>query len=165
MLGLIFLLFFLNPNPTSTVLMGPCRIIAIADGDTFTILQDKKQIRIRIDAIDAPESGMPFSKNSKKYLSALCFNRYVTLNVKTTDRYGRLVARVTLPDGRDLSAEMIRAGMAWHYKKYSKDKVLAALEVQARASGKGLWHDKNPIAPWEFRKLRRKGISTIPFFL
>jgi micrococcal nuclease len=142
----------------------PYKVISVADGDTFTILQDNRQIRIRVDAIDAPEKGMPYYKKSKQYLSTLCFGKMVSLKVITTDRYGRLVSRVALTDGRDISTEMIRAGMAWHYKKYSKDIQLANLELVAKKSGLGLWQDKNAIAPWEIRKLHRKGVSTKEYF-
>ena len=155
--GLILTLFFFIALKFS---ISPTKPIAISDGDTFTILQDKRQVRIRIDAIDAPEKGMPYYKKSKQYLSSLCFGKYVTLKVIKTDRYGRLVARVILADGRDVSAEMIKAGMAWHYKHYSKDKTLATLEINARKNKLGLWNDTHPYAPWEIRKLHRKGIST-----
>ena len=152
---ILFLFLFLNP---------PAKVIAIADGDTFTILQNHKQTKIRIDAIDAPEKGMPYYKISKQYLSDLCFGEPVTVKVSKIDRYGRSVARITLSDGRDISTEMIRAGMAWHYKKYSDDKILAGLEAAARNKRAGLWHDKDPIAPWEIRKLHRQGISTKSYF-
>lgn len=142
----------------------PVKVIAISDGDTFTVLENNKQRRIRIDAIDAPEKGMPYAKASKKYLSALCFGKFVTIKPIKTDRYGRTVARVRLPDGRDIATEMIRAGYAWHYKKYSQDVQLSNLEIVARRKKLGLWQDKNPIAPWEVRKMHRKGISTKKLF-
>ena len=140
------------------------KVVAINDGDTFTVVIDNKQIKIRVDAIDAPEKGMPYSKASKKYLSALCFNKLVGIKAVKTDRYGRTVARATLPNGKDLSTEMIRAGYAWHYKKYSTDKQLANLELLARKGKLGLWKDNNPMAPWDVRKLHRKGISTKALF-
>lgn len=140
------------------------KVVAIADGDTFTILRNNTQIRIRIDAIDAPEKGMPYARSSKKYLSGLCFGKFVTVKAVKVDRYGRTVARVALPDGKDVSTEMIRAGFAWHYKKYSRDKVLSDLEIQARKNKCGLWKDSNPIAPWEVRQMHRKGISTKALF-
>lgn len=146
------------------LLSTPTKPIAISDGDTLTILQNNKQVKIRLDAIDAPEKGMPYYKKSKQYLSGLCFGKNVTLKIIKTDRYGRLVARVKLADGRDVSTEMIRAGMAWHYKQYSKDKALAALEIAARHKKVGLWQDSHPIAPWEIRKLHRKGVSTKGYF-
>ena len=57
-------------------------------------------------------------------------------------------------DGRDVSAEMLKVGMAWHYKQYSKDEEYAELENTARQQKIGLWADKNPVVPWEYRKLR-----------
>jgi endonuclease YncB( thermonuclease family) len=50
---------------------------------------------------------------------------------------------------------MIKQGMAWHYKQYSKDQELASAEVKAREKRIGLWSDKAPIAPWEWRKGNR----------
>ncbi|GEP52678.1 hypothetical protein FNO01nite_33500 [Flavobacterium noncentrifugens] len=154
---LLITVFFLTAFET---IPKTWKVIAIADGDTFTILENNKPIRIRVDAIDAPEKGMPFAKASKKYLSNLCFGKMVTIHAVTIDRYGRTVARASLTDGKDISTEMIRAGYAWHYKKYSKDILLSNLEIQARKNRVGLWKDKEPIAPWEIRKLHRKGIST-----
>ena len=136
------------------------KVIAVSDGDTFTVLINKTATRIRVDAIDAPEKGMPYGKASKKFLSDLCFGKNVTINVITIDRYGRTVASAILPDGKDISTEMIRAGYAWHYKKYSSDTILSALEIEARKKRIGLWKDNAPVAPWEIRKLHRYGIST-----
>ena len=134
-----------------------CKVIGITDGDTFDILMENKPVRIRMDAIDAPETGMPYSKVAKSYLSELCFGKFVTLQTGKTDRHDRLIARAFLEDGRDLSAEMIKAGMAWHYKAYSKDTRLAELENEARKNKTGLWADKVPVAPWEVRAYRRAG--------
>lgn len=142
----------------------PVKVIGISDGDTFTVLEGKTSLRVRLDAIDAPEKGMPYAKTSKKFLSDLCFGKTVKLKPIKTDRYGRTVARAALPDGRDISTEMIRAGYAWHYKKYSNDSVLSALEIHARANKRGLWQDKSAIAPWEVRQMHRKGISTKKMF-
>lgn len=147
-------------NPT--VIVG--KVIAVADGDTFTVLQNNRQVRIRIDGIDAPEKGMPYAKSSKKYLSGLCFGKFVTVKTVKIDRYGRSVSRVALPDGRDVSTEMIRAGYAWHYKKYSNDKALSDLEIRARMNKIGLWKDAHPVAPWKVRQMHRKGISTKALF-
>ncbi len=132
--------------------------MAVADGDTFTLLENGKQWRIRVYAIDAPEKGMPYYKAARKYLSDLCFGRRVRIQPTKKDRYGRLVASVTLPDGTDLAAQMIRAGYAWHYKHYSADRVLAGLETHAKHNRHGLWRDDKALPPWEVRRLRRQGI-------
>ena len=70
---------------------------------------------------------------------------------KEKDGYGRLVARVRV-DSLDVSLELVKAGLAWHYKKYSSDPELAAAEQQARAEGVGVWSLADPIPPWEQRR-------------
>ncbi len=136
-------------------------VISISDGDTYDILVNgNKKIRIRMYGIDAPEKGMPFYKVSKKYLGSLCFKKNVRIEITDTDKYGRTVARTYLDDGRELGLEMIKAGYAWHFKKYSSDADLAEAEITARNNKLGLWADPRPIPPWEIRKLHREGIST-----
>ena len=143
----------------STSLTG--KVVRVLDGDTYEILLDGNHTeRIRMEGIDAPERGMPYYKVSKNYLGSLCFKRNVTLEVQSKDRYGRTIAFGYLDDGRELSAEMLKAGLAWHYKKYNSDKNLAELEKRARDSKVGLWKDSNPMAPWDNRRYHRNGIST-----
>jgi endonuclease YncB( thermonuclease family) len=74
--------------------------------------------------------------------------------VITTDKYGRKVCRVEV-DGQDLSVELLRAGLAWHYKRYNQEPALASLQAEARARKRGLWADPNPIPPWEWRRRKR----------
>jgi micrococcal nuclease len=141
------------------------RIIGIVDGDTYDILVGgNKTVRIRMEGIDAPEKGMPFYKVSKQYLADLCFGKYVRLEINDTDSRGRKIAFTYLDNGKELSHEMIKAGLAWHFKKYNNDADLANLEVQARAARVGLWIDHSPMPPWKNRELHRKGISTKDMF-
>ncbi len=141
------------------------KVISILDGDTYDILvEGNKTIRVRMEGIDAPEKGMPFYRVSKSYLGEMCFNKNVRLEVTGKDLHGRTLAFSYLDDGRELSHEMIKAGLAWHFKKYSTDKVLSNLEIEARNSKRGLWVNKNPMPPWENRRLHREGISTKDFF-
>lgn len=135
-------------------------VFSIVDGDTYDILiEDNKKIRIRMEGIDAPETGMPFSQVSKNYLGKLCFNKNVKVNVTDLDNK-RYIGFSYLDDGTELSHEMIRAGLAWHFTKYNTDKDLATLEIEARDAKIGLWKDNNPMPPWENRRLHRQGIST-----
>jgi len=137
------------------------KVVGVIDGDTYDLLMDGNEtIRIRMEGIDAPEKGMPFYKKAKKHLSDLCFGKIVRLDVKEKDRYGRKVAFSYLDDGTELSHEMIKVGLAWHYKKYNNDPDLASLEMQARDSRRGIWVDESPMPPWENRKYHRNGIST-----
>jgi len=70
--------------------------------------------------------------------------------VDSKDRYGRSIGWVYC-DGKNLNQELLKAGLAWHFRRYSKDEKLQALEDQARAEKVGLWKDKNPIPPWDWR--------------
>lgn len=142
--------------PTPPLLeVGMGRVVKIVDGDTYDILIDGVQTRIRMDGIDAPEKGQAYYQVSKDFLGGLCDGQTVRLEVKSKDRYGRTLARTYLAGNREVGAEMVRAGLAWHYKKYSDDADLARLEDEARKGRKGLWADANPIAPWDYRKMKR----------
>jgi endonuclease YncB( thermonuclease family) len=70
------------------------------------------------------------------------------------DRYQRVLGRVYRGD-LDVNAEMVRDGMAWVFRKYSKDATLFKMEAEAKAAELGLWRDPDPVPPWEWRKERR----------
>jgi endonuclease YncB( thermonuclease family) len=132
------------------------RVVSVADGDTITVLDETKtQVKVRLDAIDAPETGQPFGQASKKALSDMVFGRDVVVYRKKLDRWGRTVGHV-LVDGVDTNLVMLEAGMAWHYKAYDKNKRLAEAENEARTARRGLWQDRDPVPPWEWRKQSRK---------
>jgi len=126
-------------------------IVKVIDGDTYDILIDKVQTRIRMEGIDAPERGMDFYKKSKEYLGQLCIGQQIKLVGEKKDQYGRLIAKSYLPDGRELGEEMVKADMAWHFKKYSNDMTLNDLEIEVRNQRIGLWSIPNPEPPWEHR--------------
>ena len=131
------------------------RVVGISDGDTITVLAGTTQVNVRLNGIDCPEKGQPFGARAKQLTSELAFGKTVTVRPAGTDRYGRTLGEVLLPDGRALNRELVAAGMAWHYAQYSKDETLARLERQARAAGLGIWSEARPVAPWEFRAASR----------
>lgn len=128
------------------------RVVSVSDGDTITVLHDGSGERIRLNGIDCPEKAQPFGKKAKQFTSTMVFGKEVMVQAKDTDRYGRTVADVILPDGRNLNRELVTAGMAWWYGKYSKDESLGQLEQKAREARRGLWADPHPTPPWEWRK-------------
>lgn len=132
-----------------------CKVIGVTDGDTLIVLcADNEQVKVRLAEIDAPEKKQPFGARSKQALSDLCFGRQAEVIPQTTDRYGRTIARVRC-DGRDASESQVRRGMAWVYDRYVIDRSFYALQDEARTAGLGLWADKNPTRPWEWRKATR----------
>ena len=129
------------------------KVVGITDGDTFTgLTADNQQVKCRIYGIDAPENKQAFGNRSKQTLSDLIFGKQVQIRIQNKDRYGRAVVWVFTAEGKDVSTEMLKAGMAWHFRQYSKDIGYAKLENAARKQRIGLWTDNNPIAPWEYRK-------------
>ncbi|MFZ4428246.1 MAG: thermonuclease family protein [Saprospiraceae bacterium] len=144
---------FLLP-PETIILQG--KVIGIMDGDTFDLLRGTEKLRVRLEGIDCPEKGQPFGNNAKQALSSLCFGQQVRVEFKSKDRYGRALARAYLSDGRCINEEMLRIGMAWHFKRYSDDARWARMEDVARRSKVGLWADARPVAPWDWRSQRRQ---------
>jgi endonuclease YncB( thermonuclease family) len=75
------------------------------------------------------------------------------------DRYGRQVCLVRV-DGFDVGLAQIRAGLAWWYRKYAKEQstqdrvTYAAVEQEAQETRRGLWREKDPVPPWEWRHRR-----------
>jgi micrococcal nuclease len=131
------------------------KVIHISDGDTLKVLtSSNKQVRIRLAGIDTPEKAQPFGTKAKQALASLTFQKQVIVDVETKDRYGRTVGRVYV-QGVDVSAELVRQGLAWVYRKYTKDQKLYALEVEAKKAKRGLWSSLHPIEPWLWRKGKR----------
>jgi endonuclease YncB( thermonuclease family) len=138
------------------------RVVAIADGDTITILDSANtQHRIRLAGIDAPESHQAFGEQSRLNLSETIFGKDVSVSYQKIDQYGRLVGKITL-DGKDINLEQVKAGMAWHYKFYEDEQtpedreLYARAEAAARATRRGLWQDPNPSEPYQFRKEEKR---------
>ena len=127
------------------------KVVGVADGDTLTILSpDHIQTRIRLFGIDAPEKSQAFGQKSKASLSDLVFGQEVDVIVETLDRYGRTVGTV-IYRGSDVNLEQVRRGMAWVYRKYSRDPKYLAAESEARTTQRGLWIDEDPRPPWVYR--------------
>jgi endonuclease YncB( thermonuclease family) len=132
---------------------GP--VIGVADGDTLTVLHAGRPEAVRLHGIDAPEKGQPFGERARQFTAALAFRTTVIVQVRDRDRYGRTVADVILADGRSLNQEVVRAGYAWWFRRYSADHRLAAAEAEARSAQLGLWQDRDPIPPWRWRRTPR----------
>ena len=137
------------------------KVVFVADGDTITVLKDKQQIKVRLHGVDAPEKAQDFGTASRTFTSELCFGKVVTVEVKDTDRYGRKVGIVTVPDGRVLNHELVKAGLAHWYAAYARDDTtLKGLQDEAKSAKRGVWSRTDTVAPWDFRKEKRKPASS-----
>ena len=114
------------------------RVVRVADGDTFEvqIKGETRRLRIRLEGVDAPELNENYGREATVFMRTFIANRVVHVNGRDMDRYGRLVARVTI-DGRDASTALVRAGLACH--AYVRDAALEREEARARAAQVGFW--------------------------
>jgi len=167
--GLVLALIVAFGPVSAEVLTG--RVVGVTDGDTITVLDaTKTQHKIRVAGIDAPEKKQPFGQVSKENLSRLVFNKDVDIEWTKYDRYKRIVGKVMVASPNCLTAcsktfdaglSQVSAGLAWWYRKYAKEQPKEDLpkyeqaEQGAQSRHQGLWGDKAPIAPWDWRKGNR----------
>lgn len=154
------------------------RVVGVADGDTVTVLDARRvQHRIRLAGIDAPEKGQPFGQRSKQNLSALVFGRPVRIEWHKQDRYGRKVGKVWIaapdclnqscPKTVDANLAQLAVGLAWWHRDYASEQPAADrgryefAEADSRKRQVGLWADRAPLPPWEWRRQRRQSISSL----
>jgi endonuclease YncB( thermonuclease family) len=150
------LLLFISASLNASTLQG--KIVHVADGDTVTVLDaTNTQYKIRLQGIDAPERAQAFGNKSKQSLHELVHGKQVTVDYQKKDKYGRVVGKILL-NNNDVCLEQLKRGMAWHYKQYANEQpkedreTYSLAELQAKTELKGLWKDKQPVPPWEFRK-------------
>ena len=131
------------------------KVVGVSDGDTLKVMHEGRAEKVRLADIDCPEKAQPYGQKAKQFASDLAFAQVVTVIVHGLDRYGRSIGEVTLADGRLLNRELVKAGLAWWYRRYSKDTSYEALESEAKADKRGLWRDSDPTPPWEWRRTKR----------
>ena len=97
------------------------KVIKISDGDTITVLTDKReQVKVRLYGVDCPESRQAFGTRARQYTSGHVFGKRVRVEIMDTDHYGRTVGIVSTRDGKVLNRELLASGMAWLYTAYCK---------------------------------------------
>ena len=103
-----------RPSPITDkhTLSGKCYVI---DGDTIVVAKT----RIRLAGIDAPELDHPWGQKSKSAVISMCLGQTITVKITGEPSYDRVVARCFLPDGRDIAAELVKAGLAIDWPKFS----------------------------------------------
>ena len=147
------------------------KVVAVADGDTITVLRGREQVKIRLAGIDAPEKKQAFGNVAKERMSELVLGKEVRVDDRKKDRYGRTVGRVWVaipeckvsdcPKTLDVGMALLTVGLAWHYKKYEMEQPegergqYSFAENEARAKRVGLWQDGKPVPPWEWRHRKK----------
>lgn len=152
--SLLAALLFVTNLVCAQLIQG--KVVRVSDGDTITVLDSANtQIRVRLYGIDCPENGQDFSNVAKRFTSDLCFAKIVSVYVKDLDRYGRTVGIVWTRDSINVNLELLREGLAWHYKHFDNSEEFVRAESVAKANKKGLWIHGNAVPPWEYRRNRK----------
>lgn len=145
-----------------------CYVVGVTDGDTLSCFdpERRKAEKIRLRGIDAPEAKQPFGQRSKQSLSNLAHGQPVTVKWSKRDRWGRILGAVWVEPvdcpgcghTLDVGRAQLSTGMAWWFRRYASDQPVEERhqyefeEGEARARKIGLWQDKEPVAPWEWRR-------------
>ena len=144
------------------------KVQRVVDGDTVHVVNKAgKKFKVRLTGIDAPEKNQPYGLAATYKLTEILINKLVLLKSKpnngkpyTVDRYKRVLAKIIL-DGRDINLSQVLRGYAWHFKRYQKQQspsdreLYSEAEIDAKKNELGLWGEKNPIAPWKWRKINK----------
>ena len=164
--SLIVMLFLVSPYSFADF---NAKVVKIIDGDTIDVLYGNNQkLRIRLLGIDAPELKQHFGYESSFYLNKILNGKSVAI-ISSPDKnkpytlgyYKRVIGKVVL-NGEDINLEMIKEGLAWHFKKYKKNQPIDErrsynkAESEARKKYIGLWSEDNPLPPWRWRQQNRK---------
>lgn len=101
-------------------------IIDVYDGDTMTFLVDlgfsiTVKEKLRLAGINTPEVRGPEKENGYKvrdYVKKLILGKKVKIRVYKKGKFGRYIAEVILPDGKNLTKHLIEKNMG---KEFMKD--------------------------------------------
>lgn len=136
------------PSPQACYSAMVTRVI---DGDTVVASTSNGEIRVRVAQIDAPERSQVFGHEATQCLASMVLNHVVSLCTAGNDRYGRTVANISVGT-MDVGEQMVARGCAWAYTKYLEaGSQLPSIQLQASASGVGLWAHGYATAPWAYR--------------
>ena len=113
----------------------------VIDGDTIAI----NKVKIRLAGIDAPELDQPWGQKAKWEMVRICKGQNICAEFTGDTSYDRLVGTCYLPDGRDIGAEIVKAGLALDGGHYSAGKYrhLEDPEMRKKLKRYGHWRKKS----------------------
>lgn len=160
-----------STNVAARAWSGQC--VGILDGDTISVMRDGKAVKVRLYGIDSPERKQDFGQKARDFIGEHAFRKNVTVIPVDMDRYGRIVAQITIDqdeaeyteiahvevNGVNLSRALVTSGFAWVYDQYCSTPECdewRALQNRAKQEKRGLWSRSDAIAPWEWRRRQRR---------
>lgn len=149
----LFCLRWLLPVANANAWQGEA--VKVLDGDTVQVRKGREIVKVRLYGVDCPESRQSFGRQAAEFTEKQVLGKKVKVERVDTDRYGRVVGLISA-GGKLLNRELVRAGYAWTYEAYCRKQPLCIelreLEERARKRKAGLWQEKRPLPPWEWRK-------------
>ena len=154
-----FLLIVASAGKAQNLVNGV--VVEILEGDIFKVLSDKgDSLYVKLRNVECPEIAQDCGDKAINYARKVCLNKNISINYEEFDRDRNILGTVVLENGKDVGAELLNQGLAWHYMKglaYGPDsETYMELEQAARERKKGLWKEAEPIAPWTFRSHKNK---------
>jgi endonuclease YncB( thermonuclease family) len=127
------------------------RVVAVEDGDSVTVDESGERRRLHLDGVDAPELAQRFGPEAKAFLDRLVNGKLVTIRLRSRSPRGEeSIARLEV-NGSDVSAALIRNGMARYCGQHADDRELQRAENDAQATKRGLWSTAASTPPWQYR--------------
>ena len=152
---LIALMLMISASVRATDLSG--KVTEVIDGNTIGLKSLSHTIKVRLLAMSPPEKEQPYAEAARKHLADLVLGKFVVVRYTGIGSQGYLVGRILLEQA-DINAQMLRDGVAWYYQVEAVDlseaerQLYPACEQAARAEKRGLWQEKEPLSPWQYRK-------------
>jgi micrococcal nuclease len=147
-------------------------VVRVIDGDTLVIRAGTDEVHVRLAGIDAPEmhpKDRPrdyWADRATTYAAARTKDQSVTLQlpeIRSRDKYDRLLAYVFLPNHEMLNEALIRDGQAYVYRLASSDYQgqFEQSENAARTGKRGLWKEvtMEQMPEWRRQWMRENGIG------
>lgn len=135
-----------------------CTVRSVHDGDSMRVQcpGQRRSIAVRMHQIDAPELDQAHGVEARSHLRKLCrIGSTATIHTQGHDQYDRLLGDVYCK-GVSVNEAMVASGSAWVYNRYVEDRGLYRLQDRAREHKQGLWADRDPEAPWQWRYKQRR---------
>ncbi len=139
---------------------GKVKVRKVFDGDTVNVQDANGKIyKVRLYGIDAPEKGQPFANKAREFVYYETKNKEFTIEIHDVDKYKRQVVVLYDENGISLQEKILENGYAWVHPYFCHDVMICPgyekAEYEAREEKLGLWQERSPEAPWEFKKRNR----------
>jgi micrococcal nuclease len=129
-------------------------VIKVHTGDTLTLIDEGKSLRIHLANVDAPDLDQPYGIASRKSLEELCRGKQASFEHQRKSPTGEIHG-VVICQGIDTSREQLRRGMAWVIPYPEADVSFTAIQDFIWREEIGLWSEPNPIPPWEWAERKK----------